>query len=85
MKKLLILLLLVPSLSWGFFSTPLEECMDKVIDGTFNGDESRSFSAAKVCKGANKSVLKCMDKVIDGTFNGDESRSFYAAKVCNGS
>ena len=52
MMKLLILLLLVPSLSWGFFNTPLEKCMDKVIDGNFNGNESNSFAAAKVCNGS---------------------------------
>ena len=85
MKILLSILLLIPSLSWGFFSTPLEECMDRVIDGTFNGGEVHSFAAAKVCKGANKSVLKCMDKVMEGTFNGVEVHSFAAVKVCNGS
>ena len=59
--------------------------MDKVIDGQYEGDESRAYPAAKVCKGADKSVLKCMDKVIKGTMKGNKKKTFSAAKICNDS
>ena len=85
MKTLLALLLLIPSLSWGFLSNPLEKCMNRVIDGTYEGDESRSYPAARVCKGADKSVLKCIDRVIKGTMKGDKKRTYSATKTCNGS
>ena len=51
MKKLLAILLLIPSLSWGIGKSPLEKCMDRVIDGTFNGNETRAAAAAQVCTG----------------------------------
>ena len=51
MKIFLTLLLLIPSLSWGFGKTPLEKCMDRVIDGTFNGNEQDAAAAAKLCTG----------------------------------
>ena len=51
MKTLLALLLLIPSLSWGIGKSPLEKCMDRVIDGTFNGNERRAAAAAQVCTG----------------------------------
>ena len=66
------------------FSSPLEICMDRVIDGTFNGSEQSAGAAAKICQGADKSTIKCMDRVIKGTFNGDKRSSGAAAKVCTG-
>jgi len=82
MKTLLTLLLLIPSLSWGFGKTPLEKCMDRVIDGTFNGNEQDA--AAKLCAGADTGILRCMDRVIDGTFNGNEQVAAAAARLCTG-
>ena len=35
----------------GLFSSPLEKCMDRVIDGTFNGNKKSSATAAKICTG----------------------------------
>ena len=35
--------------SWG--TDPLEKCMNRVIKGTFNGDENLAAGAAKVCLG----------------------------------
>jgi hypothetical protein len=84
MKTFLTLLILIPNLSWSFTKSPLEICMDRVIEGTFEGDESRSIAAATVCAGADKAILKCMDRVIEGTFNGDEKRSIAAAVACTG-
>ena len=84
MKTLLALLLLIPSLSWGIGKSPLEKCMDRVIDGTFNGNETRAAAAAQVCAGVDSAELKCMDRVIDGTFNGNERRAAAAAQVCTG-
>ena len=68
MKILLALLLLIPSLSWGIGKSPLEKCMDRVIDGTYDGNEKLAAAAAKVCVGVDSGVLKCMDRVIDGTY-----------------
>ena len=51
MKTLLALLLLIPNLSWGFGKSPLEKCMDRVIDGTFKGDETKAAGAAQLCTG----------------------------------
>ena len=51
MKTLLAILLLIPSLSWGIGESPLEKCMDRVIDGTFNGNERRAAAAAQACTG----------------------------------
>ena len=35
----------------GLFSSPLEKCMDRVIKGTYNGNEQSSGAAAKLCTG----------------------------------
>ena len=50
-KTLLALLLLIPSFSWGIGKSPLEKCMDRVIDGTYDGNEKLAAAAAKVCTG----------------------------------
>jgi hypothetical protein len=68
----------------GLFSSPLEKCMDRVIKGTFSGNEQSSGAAAKLCQGADKGTIKCMDRVIEGTFNGNEQSSGAAAKLCTG-
>ena len=84
MKIVCALLLLIPNISWGFGKTPLEKCMDKVIDGTYGGNETMSATAAKYCAGADEGVLRCMDRVIDGTYGGNETMSATAAKYCTG-
>lgn len=84
MKILLTLLVLIPSLSWGLFKSPLEKCIDRVIEGTFKGNENQSYAAAKSCAGADDAVLNCMDRVIEGTFNGNEKQSYAAAMACTG-
>jgi hypothetical protein len=66
----------------GWFSSPLEKCMDRVIKGTFEGDDALAAAAAHVCKGANKGTDKCMDKIIKGTFDGDESVAAGVAELC---
>ena len=68
--------------SWG--TDPLEKCMNRVIKGTFNGDENLAASAAKLCAGANKGTDKCMSRVIKGTFYEDENLAGSAAKLCLG-
>ena len=68
--------------SWG--TDPLEKCMNRVIKGTYHGNESLAAAAAKLCAGANKGTDKCMNRVIKGTFNGDENLAAGAAKVCLG-
>ena len=35
----------------GWFSDPLEKCMNRVIKGTFNGNERLSADAAQLCLG----------------------------------
>ena len=94
MKKLLIVTtlslvffsnpMLIKNSKAGLFSSPLEKCMDRVVEGTFNGNEQSSGAAAKLCRGADKSTIKCMDRVIKGTFNGNEQSSGAAAKLCTG-
>ena len=61
MKKILIITvislvfclnpLLIKDSKASLFSSPLEKCMDRVIDGTFNGNETRAAAAAQVCTG----------------------------------
>ncbi len=68
--------------SWG--TDPLEKCMNRVIKGTFNGNENLAASAAKLCAGANKGTDKCMSRVIKGTYNGNENLAASAAKLCLG-
>ena len=68
--------------SWG--TDPLEKCMNRVIKGTFNGDENLAAGAAKLCAGANKGTDKCMNRVIKGTYKGNENLAAAAAKVCLG-
>ena len=68
----------------GWFSDPLEKCMDRLIKGSYKGDEQYSAPAAKFCKGADKSTEKCMDRLIKGSYRGDEQYSAAAAKMCLG-
>ena len=68
----------------GWFSDPLEKCMDRLIKGSYRGDEQYSAAAAKFCKGADKSTDKCMDRLIKGSYRGDEQYSAAAAKMCLG-
>ena len=68
----------------GWFSDPLEKCMNRVIKGTFNGNERLSADAAQLCAGANEGTNKCMSRVIKGTFNGNERLSADAAQLCLG-
>ena len=68
----------------GWFSDPMEKCMDRLIKGTYNNNEQYSAVAAKFCKGADKSTDKCMDRLIKGTYNNKESYSVAAAKMCLG-
>ena len=68
----------------GWFSDPMEKCMDRLIKGTYNNDEQYSAAAAKFCKGADKSTEKCIDRLIKGTYNNKESYSAAAAKMCLG-
>jgi len=88
MKKLLGIvvlgLLLGGSAYAGWFSDPLEKCMDRLIKGSYSGDEQYSAPAAKFCKGADKSTDKCMDRLIKGSYRGDEQYSAAAAKMCLG-
>ena len=94
MKKILIITvislvfclnpLLIKDSKASLFSSPLEKCMDRVIKGTFSGNEQSSGAAAKLCQGADKSTIKCMDRVIKGTYNGNEQSSGAAAKLCTG-
>ena len=35
----------------GWFSNPLEKCMDRVIKGTYAGNEKYAVPAAKFCTG----------------------------------
>ena len=76
--------ILIENSKAGLFSSPLEKCMDRVVKGTFYGDEEYSARAAKLCGGADKGTSKCMDRVIKGTFYGDEEYSARAAKLCTG-
>ena len=66
-----------------FFSDPLEKCMDRVIKGTYKGNEEYAVAAAKFCKGANKSTSKCMDRLIKSSYKGNEEYAVAAAKFCN--
>ena len=68
----------------GWFSDPLEKCMDRLIKGAYSGNEQYSAAAAKFCKGADKSTDKCMDRLIKGSYRGDEQYSAAAAKMCLG-
>ena len=76
--------ILIENSKAGLFSSPLEKCMDRVIKGTFSGNEESSGAAAKLCQGADKGTIKCMDRVIEGTFSGNEESSGAAAKLCTG-
>ena len=51
MKIFLVLLLFIPSLGLGFGKSPLEKCMDRVIEGSFRGDETKAAGAAQLCTG----------------------------------
>lgn len=43
--------ILIENSKAGLFSSPLEKCMDRVIKGTFSGNEQSSGAAAKLCTG----------------------------------
>ena len=58
--------------------------MNRLIKGTFNGNEEYAVAAAKFCKGANRSTSKCMDRLIKSTYKGNEEYAVAAAKICNG-
>jgi len=68
----------------GWFSNPLEKCMDRLIKGTYAGNEKYAVPAAKFCHGADKSTDKCMDRLIKGTYAGNEKYAVPAAKFCTG-
>ena len=68
----------------GWFSDPLEKCMDRLIKGAYSGNEQYSAAAAKFCKGADKSTDKCMNRLIKGSYSNNEQYSVAAAKMCLG-
>ena len=94
MKKLLGILVLsltfyinpimIKDSNAGLFSSPLEKCMDRVIKGSFNGNEQHAAAAAKICQGADESTDRCMDRVIKGSFRENEQYAAAAAKLCLG-
>jgi hypothetical protein len=55
MKKVILIvvlgLLLGGNAYAGWFSDPLEKCMDRLIKGSYRGDEQYSAAAAKMCLG----------------------------------
>ena len=71
MKKLLIVMILslvffsnpmlIKNSKAGLFSSPLEKCMDRVVEGTFNGNEQSSGAKDLVYidpKTGNLEILK---------------------------
>ena len=76
--------IIIKSSNAGWFSDPLEKCMDRAIKHTFNGDEQYAATAAKFCKGADSSTDKCIDRLIKGTFNNNKKYALTAAKLCLG-
>ena len=55
MKKLFAIIVLSFLFSGNthavFFSDPLEKCMDRLIKGTYKGNEEYAVAAAKFCNG----------------------------------
>ena len=86
MKKLLGILVLslvfyinplvIEDSNAGWFSNPLEKCMDRVIENAGYNE----IGAARVCKGAHKGTEKCMDRVIENTGYNEIG----AARACTG-
>jgi|TARA_B110000027_G_C15906026_1_gene206236 hypothetical protein len=69
----------------GWFSDPMEKCMDRVLKFSFDNDKEKTANAAAYCKSASSSSLKCMDRVLKFSFANNKKKSASAAVLCGGS
>jgi len=58
----------------GWFSDPMEKCMDRVLKFSFDNDKEKTANAAAYCKSASSSSLKCMDRVLKFSFANNKKK-----------